>query len=87
MDMSSLLSNSNINVSDIGRIATATAATALGLLTLKYNDRAIFRERREGIAFAKGDPLVGSLFRNIMGKDTAYDNQVNKFEELDTLTL
>lgn len=71
----------------MSRFATATAATTLGFLALKYNDRALFQERREGVPFVKGDPLVGGLFRNIIYKNTAYDNHVNRFEYLDTLTL
>ncbi|KAI7876931.1 cytochrome P450 [Lichtheimia hyalospora FSU 10163] len=85
--MSPLLSNSNINISDISRLVTTTAATALGILALKYNDRAVFQERPEGVAFAKGYPLVGCLFHGIIGKDTINDNQVVNFERFDTLSF
>ncbi|KAI8139709.1 cytochrome P450 [Fennellomyces sp. T-0311] len=78
------------NLSDPVRIggATVAAGTAiLGLLALKYNDRAIFTERREGIPFVRGDPLVGSLFQQLKNKDRVLDNILDMVESHDALTV
>ncbi|KAI8144359.1 cytochrome P450 [Fennellomyces sp. T-0311] len=87
---STYIFNGGSEGNQIARIAAATggvAALTLGLLALKYNDRALFHERRDDIPRIKGDPIVGTLFRQIKEKDWAYDRQCRDFERLDTLTF
>ena len=71
----------------IGTAITATAITILGLLALKYNDRAVFTKRRDDVPFIKGDPLVGNLLHTIATVDIIYDDITENFEKLDTLTM
>ena len=71
----------------IGTAITATAITVLGLLALKYNDRAVFTKRRDDVPFIKGAPLVGNLFHTIATVDIIYDDLTESFEKLDTLTM
>ncbi|KAI7855016.1 cytochrome P450 [Circinella umbellata] len=86
--------NSNFNFRHINQqqipistAITATAITVLGLLALKYNDRAVFTKRRDDVPFIKGLPLVGNLFRTIATVDIIYDDLTESFEKLDTLTM
>ncbi|KAI9488761.1 cytochrome P450 [Zychaea mexicana] len=71
-------------------IATTVAATALtivGILALKYNDRAVFTKCRDDVPFIKGAPLVGRLFHQIAVVDMIYEDLVESFENMDTLTM
>lgn len=69
------------------RYVSGTAAATLALLALKYPDRAIFDEHREGIATMKGLPLVGGLPRQILNRDVAYDMLCKALEDLDAVTM
>lgn len=69
------------------RIASGTLAATLALLAIKYPDRAIFDQHREGIATMKGLPLVGGLPRQIMNRDIAYDMLCRAFQDLDAVTM
>ncbi|KAI9251883.1 cytochrome P450 [Phascolomyces articulosus] len=71
----------------ISTAVTATALTVLGFLALKYNDRAIFAKRRDDVPFIKGLPLIGNLIHQIATIDVIYDDLVECFEKLDTLTM
>ncbi|KAI9488566.1 cytochrome P450 [Zychaea mexicana] len=90
--MSSMASflNNGMDTNPYARIAAATGGAAvitLGLLALKYNDRALFHEARDDMPRVKGDPIVGGLFRQLANKDRTYDQQCQHFERLDTLTF
>ncbi|KAI9252952.1 cytochrome P450 [Phascolomyces articulosus] len=75
------------SVQSIGGAVAIVCATTLGLLTLKYHDRAIFTERPKGIPFESGAPLFGSLFEQIKFKDTVHDATVYMMEKHDTMTF
>ena len=62
-------------------------AAALGLLAFRYNDRAIFTERRKGIFFAPTDPLVGGLLKQLNNKHRLHDYLIEVMEKLDVMTL
>lgn len=68
-----------------GIIGGATAAV-LGLLALKYPDRAIFDEHREGIPYTKGWPLVGILPTLVANKERIHHMFLEGFELSDSLT-
>ena len=71
----------------IASAVTIVCATTLGLLTVKYHDRAIFTEKPKGAPFEPGVPLFGSLFEQIKFKDTIHDATVDLMEKHDTMTL
>lgn len=68
---------------------TLSGAVLLGLLALKYNDRAIFSEKPDDrIPRTPGtQPLVGDLFTMIAAKNRMYDYLTECFENLNTLTM
>lgn len=68
-------------------VAGGTVAAVLGLLALKYPDRAVFAEEREGIPPLPGVPLLGSLPNAIANQPVFYDWVCRQFEQLDTLTM
>ena len=76
----------NLTNSLVG-VATMTSAVVLGLLTLKYNDRAIFTERRENIYNASGLPLFGIMFEQIAKKERFLDFFIEKMNEADSMTM
>ncbi|KAG2226361.1 hypothetical protein INT45_000529 [Circinella minor] len=71
---------------------TGTAAlistTVLGLLALKYNDRAIFTDRRKDIPnLPKSVPLFGVLFDQIENKNRNLDWFDDNINKLDSMTM
>lgn len=66
--------------------AGSATAAIVGLLALKYNDRAIFDEHREGIATKPGWPLVGQLPSLVANKEKIHEWFLEGFEDLDVLT-
>ncbi|KAI8139811.1 cytochrome P450 [Fennellomyces sp. T-0311] len=76
----------NKSATQLVTVATGTAAGILGLLALKYNDRAIFAERRTDIPFMAGEPLIGTLGFQLRNKSRLYDYMMDTFERMDTLT-
>ncbi|KAI9492576.1 cytochrome P450 [Zychaea mexicana] len=74
------------NVPQIAAITTSAAVGMLGLLAIKYNDRAIFDERRTDLPFITGEPLIGTLGMQLRNKDQLYEYQTYTLERLDTLT-
>ncbi|KAI9491492.1 cytochrome P450 [Zychaea mexicana] len=69
------------------RNATLAGAAALGLLALKYNDRALFTEKREGMPFAPGDPIFGGLIHQLKNKNRLLDDILDTMEKYNTLTF
>ncbi|KAL0080217.1 cytochrome P450 CYP5203 [Phycomyces blakesleeanus] len=80
------LRNKNLLSSNLGVVSTATIGVLL-LLALKYPDRAIFTEHRDGVPHEKGLPLVGHLFGLLKNKYRIHDFQTDKFVKLDTMTM
>ncbi|KAI9310986.1 cytochrome P450 [Dichotomocladium elegans] len=73
-------------LSRIGILSGATAAV-LGVLALKYPDRAIFDEHRKGIALPPGGwPLVGSLPAVLSNKESIHHLFHNGFEKTKSMT-
>ncbi|KAI9259636.1 cytochrome P450 [Phascolomyces articulosus] len=68
-------------------VATLTSAAILGLLTLKYNDRAVFTERRNDIPNASGLPLFGIMFEQVAKKERFLDFFMEKMSETDGMTM
>ncbi|KAI8137496.1 cytochrome P450 [Fennellomyces sp. T-0311] len=66
----------------IGGVTTAV----LALLALKYPDRAVFDEHREGIPSQKGWPLIGNLPAIISNKETMHHLFMQGFSDLGVLT-
>ncbi|OAD71650.1 cytochrome P450 CYP5203 [Phycomyces blakesleeanus NRRL 1555(-)] len=60
-------------------VASTAAIGVLILLALRYPDRAIFTEHREGVPHDKGLPLVGQLFSLLKNKYRIHDFQAEKF--------
>lgn len=75
------------DIKQLASIIGVAAAATLGVLALKYNNRAIFYEPPEGIPMIEGHPLVGTLISQILNKDRAHDSDCEAFERLNTLTL
>ncbi|KAI8138205.1 cytochrome P450 [Fennellomyces sp. T-0311] len=71
----------------IGSAALLSGATILGLLAAKYSDRAVFYERPEGVVFAPGAPLVGSLFSQIKNKERFLEAVDERLEKFNSLTI
>ncbi|KAI9484494.1 cytochrome P450 [Zychaea mexicana] len=70
-----------------GRAAALACAATLGLLVLKYNDRAIFTERPKGAPFEHSLPLLGSLLDVIKHKDDFHDMFLHLMEKHNTMTI
>lgn len=66
--------------------ALGLSTALLTALLIKYPDRAIFDEHREGIAYKKGWPLVGQLPAIISNAELMHEFFMNGFNELDSLT-
>ncbi|KAI9009909.1 cytochrome P450 [Phycomyces nitens] len=64
----------------------SVSAVVLGLLALKYPDRAIFSEHRKGIHHSRGWPLLGATPSFIWNKDKIHDYFLNQFEKSGALT-
>ncbi|KAI8139710.1 cytochrome P450 [Fennellomyces sp. T-0311] len=80
----------SLNLNDslsVVRVAAVVSAATVGLLALKYNDRALFTEKREGIPFAKGKPVVGGLIHQLQNKDRILDDFLETMEKYDTMTV
>ncbi|KAI9490825.1 cytochrome P450 [Zychaea mexicana] len=75
----------NAILQKIGVVGGATAAV-LGLLALKYPDRAIFDEHREGIVRQPGWPLVGGLPSIVGNKEQMHELFMAGFENTGALT-
>lgn len=71
----------NIIVRTIG-----ISAAIIGVCALKYPDRAIFDEKREGIASKGGWPIVGSLPAILYNAENMYDYLLNGFTVMNSLT-
>ena len=68
------------------RTVTLASAVVLGLLSIKYHDRALFTEKREGIQFIPGSPIVGGLIEQLKNKDRLLDNVLDIMEKHDATT-
>lgn len=66
--------------------ALGLSTALLTALAIKYPDRAIFDEHREGIAYKKGWPLVGQLPVIISNAELMHEFFMNGFNDLDSLT-
>ncbi|CEI92088.1 hypothetical protein RMCBS344292_06361 [Rhizopus microsporus] len=62
------------------------SAAVLTALAIKYPDRAVFDEHREGIAYKKGWPLLGGLPAILSNADKLHDFFMKGFTEMDSLT-
>ncbi|KAI9265176.1 cytochrome P450 [Phascolomyces articulosus] len=71
----------------IARTLAIAGAATVGLLSIKYHDRALFTEKREGIPFAPGAPLVGGLIHQLKSKDVFLDNFLDLMQKHDTMTI
>lgn len=89
-DMSAIIDTFSSQNNPTLRIAAATsgaAAAILGALALKYNDRAVFRERPKGVTFVPGHPLIGTLWMQLSNKHRIYDALLENFEKYDAVTM
>lgn len=62
-------------------------ASITGALALKYPDRALFDEHREGIPHPTGVPILGNLLNISRNKERYFEYVLELYEQLDTLTL
>lgn len=69
------------------RYLGGAAVGGLFVLSLIYNDRAVFDEKRKDIKTQGGWPLVGNLPLLIQWKDRMHDFLLNGFNELNEQTL
>ncbi|KAL0076498.1 cytochrome P450 [Phycomyces blakesleeanus] len=69
----------------IGMISSASAIV-LGLLALKYPDRAAFYERRKGIYHSRGWPILGATPSMIWNKEVIHEYFLHQFEKSGVLT-
>ncbi|KAI9260881.1 cytochrome P450 [Helicostylum pulchrum] len=67
--------------------ALSTVGAITGLLAIKYNDRALFDEKREGIPSPKGVPILGNLLNISRNKHRYFEYLLEVYEQLDTLTF
>lgn len=81
------MSDLKMNVSTSIVAAVSTVAVITGLLALKYNDRAVFDEKREGMLYPKGVPLLGNLLNISRNKHRYFEYLLEVYESLDTMTL
>ena len=81
------MSSSAVNSDTLVGVAAASGAAILGLLSLKYNDRAVFTDRPNTEVFHSGAPLFGSLFDQINNKDRILEHMDYLINKHDTLTL
>ncbi|KAI9255244.1 cytochrome P450 [Phascolomyces articulosus] len=75
------------NIPQMAVVTTGAVAGLMGLLALKYNDRAIFDERRNDIPFITGEPLIGTLGMQLRNKERLYDYQMFILEQMGALTV
>ncbi|KAI9265171.1 cytochrome P450 [Phascolomyces articulosus] len=71
----------------IAQSIALVGATTLGLLSIKYHDRALFTEKRQGIPFVEGAPIVGGLIHQLKNKDVLLDDVVEAMRKYDALTV
>ena len=76
----------NKSIAQLAMIAAGAATSIIGLLALKYNDRALFYEHRAGIPPMAGEPLIGSLGLQLRNKSWLHDYLMFTMERLNTLT-
>jgi fatty acid omega-hydroxylase len=62
------------------------SAVILTALAIKYPDRAVFDEHREGISHNGGWPILGSLPHIISNAENLHEFLLNGFTKLDSLT-
>lgn len=62
------------------------SAAVLTALAVKYPDRALFDEHREGISHKKGWPIVGSLPHIVRNAENMHEFLLSGFVAMDTLT-
>ncbi|KAG2227433.1 hypothetical protein INT45_007458 [Circinella minor] len=79
--------SSSIDSLSIVRTAAIVGTMTLGLLSIKYHDRALFTEKREGIKFIPGSPIVGGLIEQLKNKDRLLDNILDIMQEHDAMTV
>ncbi|KAI9253973.1 cytochrome P450 [Phascolomyces articulosus] len=76
------------SANNIGGTVALISSAALGLLAFKYNDRAIFTDRRDDIPHhIPGVPIFGALFDQVANKDRILDWFKENIDELDTMTM
>ncbi|KAF1806457.1 cytochrome P450 CYP5203 [Mucor lusitanicus] len=68
-------------------ITAAAVASITALLALKYPDRGVFHEHREGLIDMEGAPILGNLPSMIKNLDRFYDYLTEHYEKMDTLTF
>jgi fatty acid omega-hydroxylase len=76
----------NSAVQNLG-IVGATAAAAISILAMKYNDRPAFTEHYEGLPHGKGAPFLGSLPNVLKNIPRIHDLMCELFEGLDAMTV
>jgi hypothetical protein len=59
----------------------------IGVLALKYPNRALFHEEREGVCRKNGWPIVGSLPTILSRKDAIHELFLERFTELKAKTM
>ncbi|KAI8376493.1 cytochrome P450 [Radiomyces spectabilis] len=67
-------------------IAGGATAAVLSLLAIKYPDRAVFDELREGVPNVPGVPLLGNLPKMLSRTDDINDWTTETFEQANALT-
>ena len=78
--------SSSIDSLSVVRNAAIVSAITLGLLSIKYHDRALFTEKREGVQFIPGSPIVGGLIQQLKNKDRLLDNVLDILEKHNATT-
>lgn len=68
-------------------ITAAAVASITALLALKYPDRGVFHEHREGLIDMVGTPILGNLPSMVKNMDRFYDYLTEHYEKMNTLTL
>lgn len=69
-----------------GAIALTSAFVITAALALKYPDRALFDEHREGIPHPKGSPILGNLLELLKNKERIFMYALENYESMDTFT-
>ncbi|KAI8150422.1 cytochrome P450 [Fennellomyces sp. T-0311] len=75
-----------ISTSSFG-VAILACVAALGLLGIKYNNRAVFTRARDDIPKVPGVPLFGNLFAMLANTERMLDFDTEEFDKLDTMTM
>ncbi|KAI9253961.1 cytochrome P450 [Phascolomyces articulosus] len=70
-----------------GSVIALTSAAIFGILAIKYNDRALFSDRRDDIPTIKGVPLFGVMFDLVSNKLRNLEWFNENINKLDTMTM